>query len=192
MAASVWKKWINLLVGGTIRFKKNSGGIDVVNSDGTVTTVTTNELAKQAAGSRLVSTTATALSLTQTQHADRILLINTNSTVANTFTMPEATGSGNQYEIQNNIAQTQGSIVIAALTTDVLDGRIMAVDTTAVSDDTITFATSATSDKITLNLTTQGGLRYDTIRLLDVADATWRVSGVTYGSGNLVTPFSAT
>lgn len=192
MASAVWKKWTNLLVSGTLRFKKNSGGFEIVNSDGTTTTVTTNELSKSAAGSRLVSTSATALSLTQTEHADRVLLVNTNSTVANTFTMPEATGSGNVYVIENNIAQTQGSIVIAALTTDVLDGRVWAVDTTAVSDDTASFATSATSDKISLNLTTTGGLRYDRIELTDVADATWRVSGITYGSGNLVTPFSAT
>ena len=37
------------------------------------------------ASARIVTTTATALSLTATQHAERVLLINSNSTVANTF-----------------------------------------------------------------------------------------------------------
>src|SRR6185503_16783792 len=54
-----------------------------------------------AAQSRVVPTTVTALSLTATQHAERIVVINTNSTVANTFTLPAATGSGAWYSLVN-------------------------------------------------------------------------------------------
>ena len=43
---------------------------------------------------RIVTTTATALSLTVTEHAERIVLVNTNSTVANTITLPAAAGTG--------------------------------------------------------------------------------------------------
>ncbi len=44
MAASVWKKWTNLLLSGKLRLGKNSGGIVVGNSDGTESTVTLTEL----------------------------------------------------------------------------------------------------------------------------------------------------
>lgn len=206
MAKSVWQKFINVIVTGDLRLNSNAE-IKIDDGAGTVTTVTPTELntldgitASTAelnqvadASARVVATTATALSLTVTEHADRVLLVNTNSTVANTFTLPLATGSGNKYTIRNNIAQTQGTVVIAANgTTNVLDGRVIAVDTTAVSDDVMSWATSATSDKISLDLTTTGGLRYDTINALDVSTGVYLVDGITYGSGDLATPFSAT
>src|SRR3990167_7334088 len=62
----------------------------------------------------VVTTTATALSLTVTEHAERVILINTNSTVANTFTLPVATGSGAKFTLIVNTPQTQGTIVVAA------------------------------------------------------------------------------
>lgn len=138
---------------------------------------------------RIVTSTATALSLTVTQHADRVVLVNTNSTVANTFTLPVATGSGARFTIINNIAQTQGTVVVAANGTDVMKGVAYIGDTTAETAGA--FVTTATSDKISLNLTTTGALGGDSIECLDGAANTWTVRAFLTGSGTLATPFSA-
>ena len=143
------------------------------------------------AAGKIVTTTATALSLTATQHAGRDLVINTNSTVANTFTLPVATGSGNTYSVLNNVVQTQGTVVFAANGTDVLQGWCVVIDSTA-GGGTDQFATTATSDKMTLNLTTTGGLGGDEATFVDMAANTWLVRAQLTGSGSLATPFSAT
>lgn len=140
---------------------------------------------------RVITTTATALSLTVTEHAERLVLINTNSTAANTFTLPPATGTGAKFTIRNNIAQTQGSVVIAAAGTNVLAGKAIALDSTAAADAMV-FLTSATSDKISFNRTTTGGLGHDEVVAVDTASGVWTVDVVFNGSGSLATPFSAT
>lgn len=140
---------------------------------------------------RIVITTATALSLTLTEHADRIVIVNTNSTVANTITLPAATGSGARYEVRNGIIQTQGSIVVAALTTDILKGPAKGFHTTTTTGG-VGFFTSATSDKVTFNITTTGGLGGDKVVAIDEASGSWRVDVEYLGSGSLATPFSAT
>lgn len=141
--------------------------------------------------SRVITTNVTALSLTVTQHAERVLLVNTNSTVANTFTLPASAGTGEKFTIINNIAQTQGSVVVAALSTDVMAGCAVIVSTTEEAAGA--FATSATSDKVTLNITTTGGeTAGDKIECWDGAAGTWTVQVLGMGSGTLATPFSAT
>lgn len=155
-------------------------------------TATVDELNRTSdISTRVVTTTATALSLTVTQHAERVVLVNSNSTVANTFTLPVATGSGAKFTIINNIAQTQGTVVVAASgTLDTLKGVAIIGDTTAETAGA--FLTSATSDKLSLNLTTTGGLGGDQVELLDGAANVWTVRATLTGSGTLATPFSAT
>lgn len=140
---------------------------------------------------RVVTTTATALSLTVTEHADRVVLVNSNSTVANTLTLPVATGSGAKFTVINNIAQTQGSVVIAASgTLDVMKG-IAIVGNTSTTVNTCAFLTSASSDKVTFNRTTTGGAGPgDYVEAYDGAANTWTVRVVSGSVGNAATPFS--
>ena len=141
---------------------------------------------------RVVTTTATALSLTATEHAERIVLVNTNSTVANTITLPTATGSGLKYTIINNIAQTQGSVVVAANgTTQTLKGLAIGGHATTTTGGGA-FLTSATSDKITFNRTTTGGLGQDVVEAWDLAENVFTVRVIFNGNGALATPFSET
>lgn len=142
------------------------------------------------ASARIVTSTATVLGLTVTQHGERVVLVNTNSTVANTFTLPTATGSGVKMTLINNITQTQGTVVFAANGTDVLKGVAYVYGTTTA--DAEAFVTSATSDKITLNLTTTGGLGGDIVEAWDTAANVWNVQVKCVGSGSLATPFSQT
>lgn len=175
----------DLTLGATTLTEAQLGVLDGV-------TATAAELnASTDASARIVTTTATALSLTVTQHAERIVLINSNSTVANTFTLPAGTGSGVKMTLINNVAQTQGTVVVAANGTDIIKGICVALDSTAAAD-AMSFLTSSTSDKISLNLTTTGGLGHDMVEAWDVAANTWMVRVVINGSGSLATPFSAT
>ncbi len=144
------------------------------------------------ASGRIVTTTATTLSLTATQHAERVVVVNTNSTVANTLTLPVATGSGMKYTIVNGIAQTQGSVVVAANGTDIMKGRALNFDSTAVATAASFFVTTATSDKMTWSRTTTGGIGQDMCECYDEAANTWRVFVTSNCSGVKATPFSET
>lgn len=139
---------------------------------------------------RIVTTTATALSLTVTQHAERVVLINTDSTVDNTFSLPAATGSGAKFTIINNFPQTQGTIVVAANGTDIMKGVAIVADTTAETSGG--FLTTASSDKYTFDRTTTGGLGSDEVECYDIAANTWRVRVLAAGSGSLASGFSQT
>ena len=190
----LWKKLFNVLLTGDTKVT-SKGSIDVEGTfklGGTAVNATADELNRSTdASSRIVTTTATALSLTVTQHGERVLLVNTNSTVANTFTLPVATGSGVKFTVINNVAQTQGSVVVAANgTTDVVKGVAVVVSST--EEAAAAFLTSATSDKITLNAGTSGGLGYDTVECWDSAANVWNVRVSATGNSTLATPFSAT
>lgn len=144
------------------------------------------------ASTRIVTSTATVLALTVTQHGDRVVLVNTNSTVANTFTLPVATGSGVKFTVINGIAQTQGSVVVAANgTTDTLKGIALMVNST-VTNNAEAFLTSATSDKVSFNRTTTGGVGYDMVEAWDVIANQWQVQVKGFTGGTTATPFSET
>lgn len=190
----LWKKLFNVLLTGDTKVSSKST-IDVEGTfklGGTTVSATADEINRSLdASARIVTTTATALSLSVASHGERVLLVNTNSTVANTFTLPVATGSGVKFTIINNIAQTQGSVVVAANgTTDTVKGLAVMVNSTAANAQA--FLTSATSDKVTLNRTTTGGLGQDLIECWDSGANVWNIRVVANGSGTLATPFSAT
>lgn len=218
---NLWRNFTNVIIGKKLLLKKGAE-IVTTSTAGAETSVTAEDLAAAAnlsgltatvaelnsvcdnntataaeitracdISARVVTTTATALSLTVTEHADRVVLVNTNSTVANTFTLPVATGSGAKFTIINNIQQTQGTVVVAASgTLDTLKGVAIIGDTTAETAGA--FLTTATSDKLSMNLTTTGGLGGDTVELLDGAANVWTVRATLTGSGTLATPFSQT
>ncbi len=137
----------------------------------------------------VVSTTATTLSLTATQHANRLVVIATNSGSGLAITLPAATGTGNKYEIINGIAQTQGSITVVAAGSDNMKGRCLSCDSTAVATHANFFVT-LTATTITWNRSTQGGIGHDHITLWDTAAAVWRVLVESNCSGSNATPFS--
>lgn len=215
----LWRKLTNAIIEKTLLLKKGAV-LKTTSSAGVESSVTAEDLAVVASlsgltssvaeiniltgvtataaelnrstdiSTRIVTTTATALNLTVTQHAERVVLVNTNSTVANTISLPAATGSGAKFTVINNIAQTQGSVVVAANGTDVMKGIAVVADTTA--ETAACFLSSATSDKYTLNITTMGGLGGDEIECYDIAANTWRVRVIAAGSGTLATGWSQT
>lgn len=143
---------------------------------------------------RIVRKTTTAsveFSFTPEEHAGRTFVLDAVViTDALTITLPKAIGGGDVYTVFNNAVQTQ-SIIVAALGADIMSGVAIGFSQTVAEAGDL-FLTTATSDKITLNITTTGGLRGDYIQLTDYVPGTWLVRMHFSGSGTLATPFTET
>lgn len=136
----------------------------------------------------VVATTATTLAVTAAAHAGRTVVI--NSTAAIAVTLPQATGTGNKYKFFIGVAATATSHTIkVANATDVMTGYAFCVTTT--SDNAEGFKTSATSDTVTLNGTTLGGVVGDTVEIEDVKTGVFSVRVCSAPTGTEATPFSA-
>jgi hypothetical protein len=135
-----------------------------------------------------VQTTATALSLTKVLHANRI--VNVASTAPIAITLPQATGTGDTYRIVISVAATATQHTIkVANATDVMQGYVHCLTTS--SDNVIGYATSASSDTITLNGTTTGGLAGSQWEIVDIKTGFFQVIGFDSPTGSTATPFSA-
>jgi hypothetical protein len=110
---------------------------------------------------------------------------------ARTFTLPAATGTKDKYRFTVAEVNTSSYLIKVANGTDVMDGQIVSLQDAA--DTLVGWETAATSDTITLNGTTTGGVSIgDWVELQDIATGQWSVTGITTSSGNEATPFSAT
>ena len=148
------------------------------------------ELVNQLDASRRLVTLTVATTLTAPLHAGRTILL---SLLAGfTVTLPAATGNGDRYHFKVGIVLTSGNYIVqVASSSDTMAGPVSMVDTDT-NDNMEGFAASGTSDTVTLNVTTTGGLTIgDWFELVDVAANLWHVSGQLTGSGDLATPFSA-
>lgn len=155
----------------------------VATNDGT--TITTVQ--ERAAG-QIVNTTATTLTVTRALHDGRIVTISAAAPIA--ITLPQATGTGARYRFFVAVVATATAHTIkVANATDVMAGFQFTVTTTATNVEG--FATSATSDTITLNGTTQGGIVGDQIEIVDMATGVFAVTVLSSSTGTEATPFSA-
>jgi hypothetical protein len=194
---------------GTIsRFQNEVVSIESLTLGGTAVTATAAELNASVAGNtstaaeinratdisaRIVGTTATVLALTVTQHAERIVLVNVSTTAGIAITLPVATGSGAKFTVINNVAKTQGSVVVAANgTLDTMVG-VAFVANTSTTVNVQAFQTSSTSDKVTFDRTTSGGGGVgDIVEAYDSTANVWVVQVRSGSVGNAATPFSQT
>lgn len=131
------------------------------------------------------SLTASA-TLTRSQAGANVVL---NAAAGLTVTLPAATGTGDVYTIIVGTTVTSNNYIIkVANSSDVMMGTL------DVSTDIagVTCPTTATSDTITMNGTTTGGILGSRIVLTDLATNKWGVSGGLVSSGVEATPFSAT
>lgn len=165
----------------------------VIFTDEVGTSVSGTELAQAADATTapvIVAAATTTLAVTVTEHNRRIIVLNTNNATGCTVTLPVAVGSGARIEIVNNVAQTQGSIIVNC-GTSVMSGIAKGFDSTAVTAQAEVFVATATDKVITFNRTTTGGLKGDRVLAVDITANTWLVDVQTVASGNVATPFSA-
>ena len=112
--------------------------------------------------------------------------INLNSTTGRTITLPAAIGSGATYTIFVGATVSSGNHVIAAAGSDVIQG-VVAVATDIAG---VTCPTASNTDTITLNGSTQGGIRGSWLELQDVASGIWSLRGGLVSSSTEASPFS--
>jgi hypothetical protein len=136
----------------------------------------------------LVSATAATLTVTSALHSGRTVLL--DRAAGQAVTLPAATGSGNTYKFFVVTTITSNSTTIKVVGDDVMAGAaIVANDSDASAS---IFETAATSDTITFNGSTTGGIKGATVELQDVAADLWSVRIVGAATGSEATPFSAT
>jgi hypothetical protein len=132
-------------------------------------------------------TVSAATSLKRNVHANGVLIV-LDSTTGRTLTLPASTGKGDTYEVYIPTAVSSGNHVVAALTTDIIQGTVaIATDISGV-----TVPTTATSDKITMSGSTTGGAAGSYLKLVDAKAGQWMVSGTLVSTGAEATPFSET
>lgn len=105
-----------------------------------------------------------------------------------TVTLPAATGSGATYEFFVATTVTSNDYIIqVASSSDVING-VLGVATDAAG---VNIPAAATSDTITMNGSTTGGLAGSRVVIQDVASGQFAVSGALVSTGTEATPFSA-
>ena len=129
-------------------------------------------------------TLTTTTTLDRDTHIDTVCVLDRAGGFVTT--LPAATGSGDIYKFYTKTTVT-ADMTIAALTTDIIQGAII-VGTAATAG---TMAATATSDKLTMNGSTTGGLLGSYVEFTDVVSGAWVVRGALVSSGTAATPFAA-
>lgn len=133
----------------------------------------------------IVTVTSATATVTDDAHAGVRVIV--NRAAGCTLTLPAASGSGARYEFIGAIDAT-GDQVIQVTGDDTMAGvAYLGNDSAGAS----CFYTAATSDTITLNGTTKGGLKGWRVVCDDIAADTWAVVVMSEASGTEATPFSA-
>jgi hypothetical protein len=125
-------------------------------------------------------------SLTQRPFANNVCVL--DNATGKTLTLPASTGKGDVYTVYVKTTVSSGSHVVqVANSTDVMNGAIGL--TTDISGTVM--PASATSDTITMNGSTTGGLAGSWMQFTDVAAGFWMLGGNLVCTGTEATPFSA-
>jgi hypothetical protein len=136
-----------------------------------------------------VAVTGATLTCTKDVHAGRTTVINAAAGCA--VTLPNATGTGSVYRFVIGTTITSNSTTIKVNNaTDVMAGRAFVISDNSAA--VLGYATAASSDTITLNGTTTGGIIGDHIEIIDAIAGTYAVRVFTSATGTEATPFSAT
>ena len=131
-------------------------------------------------------TLAASATLDPKDHAGAVVAL--DAAAGLTVTLPASTGSGAVYKLFVATTVTSNAYVVqVANASDVIQGVVgIATDISGVN-----CPTAATSDTITLNGSTTGGVKGSWLELTDAASNIWQVKGGLVSTGTEATPFSA-
>ena len=137
---------------------------------------------------KLDITSLTASATIDSSYAGKIISL--DAAAGLTVTLPAASGTGYVYRFSVGTSVTSNNDIIkVANSSDVIQG----VATIGASGGTSTsVGTASTDDTITMNGSTNGGLKGTWIEIRDVATNLFSCSMHGVGSGSATTPFSAT
>lgn len=115
-------------------------------------------------------------------------VVNLNAAAGLTVTLPASAGTGDVYEVFVLTTVTSNNYIIqVANSTDILAGAVhLTTDIAGTS-----MPTSTTSDTITMNGSTTGGLRGTWLRFKDASTGFWALEGGIICTGAEASPFSA-
>lgn len=134
----------------------------------------------------IVTITASTVAVNDDAHVGQRIVL--SRAAGCTATLPAATGSGNRYEFIGAV-DASGDQIIKVTGNDTMAGvAYLGNDSAGVS----CFYTADTSDTITLDGSTKGGLKGWRVICDDIAADTWAVIVMSEASGTEATPFSAT
>ena len=154
---------------------------------GTVTA--TAGIAGPALSAAPVDCTASTLTITQATHAGRMVTLNRAAGIA--VTLPAATGTGSVYRFLIGTTVTSNATTIkVANATDVMTGSALVISDDAAA--VLGYKTAASSDTVSFNGSTTGGILGDVVEVEDVGAGLFRVTVVSSATGTEATPFSAT
>jgi hypothetical protein len=137
---------------------------------------------------KIIQSVAADVTLTG-EDSGKLLMFNVASGA--TVTLPAAAGTGIEYHFVVNTTVTSNDYIVQVVGNDTIDGLILNCDDDS-SDAVAIWKTAATSDTITLNGGTTGGIIGDTFKLTDIAADQWLLhAGATSATGTVATPFSA-
>ena len=127
--------------------------------------------------------------------SDAGTIVELDTAAGSTVTLPAGSSlqPGARFRfVVKTLATSNNHIVKVANASDIMVGVVTTVDTDT-SDAAASFATTSTSDTITLNRSTTGSVRTgEWIDLEYVATNRWAVHGLVFVTGIPGTPFSAT
>lgn len=142
----------------------------------------TDAVAASVTGATLTITSANGLA--DAYNGETIPL---NRAAGQAVTLPASTGSQARYAFYVGTTVTGPTTIKVANATDVMAGRAIMAATTPGA-----FYTTATSDTITLNGSTTGGVAGSYIVVTDIAAGFWLTEATLQATGSVATPFSAT
>lgn len=120
--------------------------------------------------------------------SDAGTVLTVNAAAGLTLTLPAATGTGREFTIVVGTTVTSNDYIIQVASADDVMAGAIGVTTDAAG---VVIPTAATSDTITMNGSTTGGLAGSTVVLRDAASGVWNVTGALVSTGTEATPFSA-
>ena len=131
-------------------------------------------------------TVTVSTTLSRNVHSNTIVSL--ASETGRTLTLPASSGKGDVYTIFIKTTVSSGSAVVqVANSTDVIQGALhLTTDIAGTS-----MPTSGTTDTITMNGSTTGGVIGSWLRLTDVSSGFWMLEGGLVCTGAEATPFSA-
>jgi hypothetical protein len=146
------------------------------------------EVLRRHTSNPIVNLTAATLTLNARDHDLKTITVNVAS--GSTLTLPAAVGSGFRVKILCGTTITSNDLIVqVADATDVMTGGAWIAQDAA--DTVVMFETASTSDTITMDGTTTGGIKGDMIELEDVASNLWWVRVMGSATSTEATPFSA-
>jgi hypothetical protein len=135
--------------------------------------------------------TASTVTITQTSHAGRVVVLDRAAGIA--ATLPAASGTGDVFSFIIKTTASGGSYVVkVANSTDVMNGSVAFFNDTGTAGLAKCWAAADNDDTVTMNGTTTGGYAGTRIVCTDYASGFWSVQVFGRQSGVIATPFSAT